>query len=335
MNLELTDLLDAGVHFGHQVKRWNPKSKDFIFDHRQGISIIDLTKSYEGLKRACEFVENTVADGGEILLVGTKRQAQEIVREAAAETGMPYCANRWLGGTLTNWQTITRSVAKYKNYQKMEADGVLAKMHKKESSAIRREMERMRRNFEGIVAMEQLPAAIFIVDINYEDIAVAEARRCKIPLVGIVDSNSDPSLVDYPIPGNDDAVKSIRIVVEAIAEAIQSGLSQRSSRRQGDADQAGQEMVEAAAAEGGGSSEVDEVTPRQVAAPRYDEPGRETSASAAPSEPARPPETPAPAPQDDASREEKASRSPAEAGGENGENEGKEETEEGKDKEDS
>lgn len=232
MNIELTDLLDAGVHFGHQVKRWNPKSKSFVFDHRQGISIIDLTKSYEGLQKAYAFIENVVADGGEVLLVGTKRQAQEVIREASAETGMPFCANRWLGGTLTNWQTVTNSIAKYKRYQKMEADGSLAKLPKKEGSAIRREMDRMHRNFEGIVKMDKLPAAIFIVDVNYEDIAVAEATRCKIPVAAIVDTNSDPNLVEYPIPANDDAVKSIRIILEVIVEAVQSGLSQREARQQ-------------------------------------------------------------------------------------------------------
>ena len=232
MNIELTDLLDAGVHFGHQVKRWNPKSKSFVFDHRQGISIIDLTKSYEGLKNAYEFIEDIVAKGGEVLLVGTKRQAQEVIREAAAETSMPFCAHRWLGGTLTNWTTVSSSIAKYKRYQKMEGDGSLAKLPKKEGSAIRREMERMHRNFEGIVKMDKLPAAMFLVDVNYEDIAVAEAKRCKIPVAAIVDTNSDPTLVDHAIPANDDAVKSIRIIVEVIVEAIQSGLSQREARAQ-------------------------------------------------------------------------------------------------------
>lgn len=232
MNVELTDLLEAGVHFGHQVKRWNPKSKSFVFDHRQGISIIDLSKSYDGLKAAYDFLEGVVAKGGEVLFVGTKRQAQEVIREAAADCGMPFCANRWLGGTLTNWQTITRSIAKYKRYQRMEADGSLAKLPKKEGSAIRREMERMHRNFEGIVKMEKPPAAMVVIDVKYEDIAVAEASRCKIPVAALVDTNSDPSLVDYPIPGNDDAVKSIRIVLEVIAEAIQSGLSQRQAQHE-------------------------------------------------------------------------------------------------------
>jgi small subunit ribosomal protein S2 len=204
------------------------------------------------LKAAYEFVEETAAKGGEILFVGTKRQAQEVIREAAAECGMPFCASRWLGGTLTNWQTITRSIAKYKKYQSMEADGSLSKLPKKEGSAIRREMERMNRNFEGIVKMEKPPAAMIVVDVRYEDIAIGEAKRCKIPVAALVDTNSDPSLVDYPIPGNDDAVKAIRIILEVLVEGVQSGLAQRQARQdragaQKQAAAAAQEMVAAAA----------------------------------------------------------------------------------------
>jgi small subunit ribosomal protein S2 len=231
MNLTPKDLLDAGVHFGHQTKRWNPRFKGFLFDHRQGISIIDLIKTHDCLEKAYTFLENLVADGDDILFVGTKRQAQEIVREAASSTGMPFCVNRWMGGTLTNFETIKRSIAKYKRYQEMESSGELGKMHKKEASAIKREMERMNRNFEGISHLDRLPKAMLVVDVNYEDIAVAEARRLGLKIVALVDTNSDPSLVDYPVPGNDDAVKSIRIVIETLVEAIQSGLSQRDSRR--------------------------------------------------------------------------------------------------------
>ncbi|BET69143.1 30S ribosomal protein S2 [Opitutales bacterium ASA1] len=231
MNLTPKDLLDAGVHFGHQTKRWNPRFKGFLFDHRQGISIIDLIKTHDCLEKAYTFLENLVADGDDILFVGTKRQAQEIVREAASSTGMPFCVNRWMGGTLTNFETIKRSISKYKRYQEMESSGELGKMHKKEASAIKREMERMNRNFEGISHLDRVPKAMLVVDVNYEDIAVAEARRLGLKIVALVDTNSDPSLVDYPVPGNDDAVKSIRIVIETLVEAIQSGLSQRDSRR--------------------------------------------------------------------------------------------------------
>ena len=231
MNITVKDLLDAGVHFGHQTKRWNPRSKPYIFDHRQGVSIIDLGKTYEALQKACDFVENLVAAGGVVLFVGTKRQAQEIVREAATSVGMPYCVNRWLGGTLTNFGTIKRSVAKFKNYQQMETSGEMAKLPKKEESAIKREMARMLRNFDGILEMGELPGALFVVDVNHQDIAVAEATRCSIPCVALVDSNSDPTAVTHPIPGNDDAVKSIRIIVDTLVEAIQKGLAQRESRR--------------------------------------------------------------------------------------------------------
>lgn len=231
MNLTPKDLLDAGVHFGHQTKRWNPRSKPFVFDHRQGISIIDLGKTHEALKKACAFVEDTVANGGNVLFVGTKKQAQEIVREAANAANMPFCVDRWLGGTLTNYETVKKSIAKFKKYQQMETSGELAKFSAKEEAAIKREMGRMQRNFSGILEMDGLPTAMFVVDVNHEKIAVAEAARCGISCVGIVDTNSDPAGLSHPIPGNDDAVKSIRILVEAIAEAVQSGLAQRDTRR--------------------------------------------------------------------------------------------------------
>ncbi|HWA85300.1 MAG TPA: 30S ribosomal protein S2 [Opitutus sp.] len=231
MNVTPKDLLDAGVHFGHQTKRWNPRSKPFVFAHRQGISIIDLGKTHTALEKACAFVENTIADGGNLLFVGTKRQAKEIVREAATSTNMPYCVDRWLGGTLTNYETIKRSIAKFKKYQQMETSGELAKLASKEEAAIKREMARMQKNFSGIVDMGGLPNAMFVVDVNHEKIAVAEAARSGIACIGIVDTNSDPTTLSHPIPGNDDAVKSIRIIVEAIIAAVQSGLSQRDARR--------------------------------------------------------------------------------------------------------
>lgn len=231
MNLTPKDLLDAGVHFGHQTKRWNPRSKPFVFDHRQGISIIDLGKTHEALQKACTFIEDTVGNGGNVLFVGTKKQAQEIVREAANAANMPFCVDRWLGGTLTNYETVKKSIAKFKKYQQMETNGELAKFSAKEEAAIKREMGRMQRNFSGILDMDGLPTAMFVVDVNHEKIAVAEAARCGIPCVGIVDTNSDPAGLSHPIPGNDDAVKSIRILVEAIAEAVQNGLAQRDTRR--------------------------------------------------------------------------------------------------------
>ncbi len=233
MSISVTpkDLLDSGVHFGHQTKRWNPRSKPFVFDHRQGVTIIDLAKTHAALEKACDFLQETVANGGTVIFVGTKRQAQDIIREAAAATGMPFCVDRWLGGTLTNYETVKRSIAKFKKYQQMEASGELSKLPRKEESAIKREMGRMQRNFNGISEINGLPAALFVVDVNHEKIAVAEAKRCGIPCAAIVDTNSDPSCVSHPIPGNDDAVKSIRIIVDAVVAAVQAGLAQRDERR--------------------------------------------------------------------------------------------------------
>jgi small subunit ribosomal protein S2 len=242
MSLAITpkDLLDAGVHFGHQTKRWNPRSKPYVFDHRQGITIIDLGKTHEQLAKAAAFLEDAVASGGQVLLVGTKKQARDIIREAASTTGMPFCVDRWLGGTLTNFATVKKSIAKFKKYQAMETNGEMTKLSGKEQAAIRREMVRMTKNFSGILEMPSLPAAIFLVDAHHEAIAVAEAARAGIPCVGLVDTNSDPTKLSHPIPGNDDAVKSIRIIVEAVIGAIQSGLAQRDSRRaaRGQADMA-------------------------------------------------------------------------------------------------
>ncbi|MFA5263412.1 MAG: 30S ribosomal protein S2 [Opitutaceae bacterium] len=231
ISVTLKDLLDAGVHFGHQTRRWNPRSKPFVFDHRQGISIIDLEKTHANLEKACAFLEEKVANGGNVLFVGTKRQAQDIVREAAISVNMPFCVDRWLGGTLTNYETVKRSIAKYKKYQQMETSGELAKLPSKEESAIKREMTRMNRNFSGIVEMGDLPSAMFVIDVNHEEIAIAEGARCNVPTIALVDTNSDPTLVTYPIPGNDDAVKSIRIIVDTVVASIQAGLALRESRR--------------------------------------------------------------------------------------------------------
>jgi len=227
MNITIKDLLDAGVHFGHQLRRFNPKSKKFVFANRHGISVIDLEKTFARLEEAAKFVEETVASGKDILLVGTKRQSRDLLKEAAVATNMPYATSRWLGGTLTNFVTVRRSIDKYKQYMQWESDGTLDKMHNKESAAIRREMSRMNRNFEGIVELEKMPGALFVVDTRTEDIAVAEANRLKIPVVALVDTNSDPSKLAHPIPGNDDSIKSIRIIVEVIMDAIQAGLARR------------------------------------------------------------------------------------------------------------
>jgi small subunit ribosomal protein S2 len=231
MNITVKDLLDAGVHFGHQTRRWNPKSRPFIFDHRNGVSIIDLEKSHACLAAAAAFLEETAAKGKEVLFVATKPQAQEVVRQAAKSTGMPFAVNRWLGGTLTNFTTIKKSLDSYRTYLRMEQDGSLAKMHKKEGAAVRREMARMQRNFEGLLEYRDLPSAMIVIDTKHEAIAVNEANRLKIPVIGLCDSNSDPSVLQFPVPGNDDAAKSIRLVVEVLTQAVQNGMARRKVER--------------------------------------------------------------------------------------------------------
>ena len=231
MNTTPKDLLDAGVHFGHQLRRWNPKSKPYVYDNRNGISIIDLEKTHSLLEKAYTQVEETIAAGKDILFIGTKKQAQEIVREAANSCQMPFCVNRWMGGGLTNFTTIKTSLAKYRKFLKMDQEGELEKLPGKEEAAIRRQMSRMNRNFEGMLGVNELPAAVFVIDTKNEEIAVAEANRLGIPVIGLVDTNSDPTVLDFPIPGNDDAVKAIRIIVDTILEAAQNGLAQREAKR--------------------------------------------------------------------------------------------------------
>jgi small subunit ribosomal protein S2 len=226
----LKELLEAGVHFGHQTKRWNPKMKPFIFDARNGIHIIDLSKSVAQLNQACNFLTTLARKGGSVLFVGTKKQAQEAVREAAKSCGQFYVTERWLGGTLTNFETIKKSIARLKKIEKMDTDGTMALLVKQEQSALRREASRLVKYFEGIRAMDKFPGAMFVVDIKREHNAVAEARRLKIPLIALVDTNCDPDLVDYPIPGNDDAIRSVRVVLAAIVQAINDGRGEFDAR---------------------------------------------------------------------------------------------------------
>ncbi len=220
ISIGVKELLDAGVHFGHLTKRWNPKMKPFIFDARNGIHIIDLSKTLDQLEAACNFLGSTVSKGGKVLFVGTKKQAQQAVKETAKETGQFYVTERWLGGTLTNFATIKRSIARLKEIEKMEADGSINNYVKQEQSVIRREAARLVKFFEGIHAMDKLPGALFVVDIKREHNAVAEARRLKIPVVAIVDTNCDPDLIDYPIAGNDDATRSVRMVLATIGQNV-------------------------------------------------------------------------------------------------------------------
>lgn len=225
--VSLEDLFESGVHLGHQLRRWNPKARKLVFGQRQGISVIDLEITQKKLEEAAIFVEDVVAHGKEVWVVGTKKQAQEIVREMGTQTNMPFTANRWLGGALTNFATMKRSLAKYNRFLTLDRKGELDKMHKKEASAIRREMSRMHRNFEGLVSVHELPAAIIVIDTKHEAIAVAEANRLKIPVIGLVDTNANPYVVDYPVPGNDDSVRSIRALTDVLVCAIDNGLSRR------------------------------------------------------------------------------------------------------------
>ncbi|HEY5912151.1 MAG TPA: 30S ribosomal protein S2 [Verrucomicrobiae bacterium] len=220
ITIGVKELLDAGVHFGHQTKRWNPKMKPFIFDARNGIHIIDLSKTLNQLDAACTFMGETLRKGGKVLFVGTKKQAQQAVKETAKECGQYYVTERWLGGTLTNFATITRSIGRLKQIEKMEADGSINNYVKQEQSVIRREAARLVKFFDGIRAMDKLPGALFVVDIKREHNAVAEARRLKIPVVAIVDTNCDPDLVDYPIAGNDDAIRSVRMILATVGQII-------------------------------------------------------------------------------------------------------------------
>lgn len=220
LTIGIKELLDAGVHFGHQTKRWNPKMKPFIFDARNGIHIIDLSKTIVQLEEACNFMGDIVRKGGSVLFCGTKKQAQEAVKEAAKTCGQPFVIERWLGGTLTNYQTIKRSIGRMKAIEKMEQDGSINNYVKQEQSVIRREYARQFKYFEGIRDMENLPSAMFIVDIKREHNAVAEGRRLNIPIVAMVDTNCDPDLVTYPIAGNDDAIRAVRLMLGTVVQAI-------------------------------------------------------------------------------------------------------------------
>jgi small subunit ribosomal protein S2 len=222
VNIGVKELLDAGVHFGHQTKRWNPKMKKFIFDARNGIHIIDLSKTATQLEAACNFLSATVSKGGRVLFVGTKKQAQEAVKETAKDTNQLFVTERWLGGTLTNFQTVKRSIARLKEIEKMEADGTINQYVKQEQSVLRREAARLTKYFDGIRVMDKYPAALFIVDVKREHNAVAEAVRLKIPIIALVDTNCDPDPIEFPIAGNDDAIRSIRLILSVIGQTLQT-----------------------------------------------------------------------------------------------------------------
>lgn len=222
--ISMKQLLEAGVHFGHQTRRWNPKMAPYIFTERNGIYIIDLQKTVKRVEEAYEFIRDTVRQGKKILFVGTKKQAQESIREEAQRCGMLYVNTRWLGGTLTNFPTIKGRIQRLKELEKMEAQGAWDLLPKKEVARLKVKLEKLRRFLEGIKDMEELPGALFIVDPRKEKIAVAEARKLDIPIVAIVDTNCDPDEVDYVIPGNDDAIRAVRLLTSKMADAVIEGL---------------------------------------------------------------------------------------------------------------
>ena len=221
--ISMKQLLEAGVHFGHQTRRWNPKMAEYIFTERNGIYIIDLQKTVKKIEEAYDFIRSVAADGGEILFVGTKKQAQETIKEEAIRVGMHYVDARWLGGMLTNFKTIKKRIERLSQLHKMEEDGTFDLLPKKEVIGLKGEMEKLEKYLGGIKEMKKAPAAIFIVDPRKERIAIAEAKKLNIPIVAIVDTNCDPEDVDYVIPGNDDAIRAVKLVVSTIANAVVEG----------------------------------------------------------------------------------------------------------------
>jgi small subunit ribosomal protein S2 len=288
----MKELLEAGVHFGHQTRRWNPKMKRFIFTERGGIYIIDLQKSQQLVQEAHDFARNIAERGGTILFVGTKKQAQNAVRDEATRVGMPFVANRWLGGLLTNWRTITDRIAYLHDLRRLKTDGQLALLPAKERIAMEAELEKLESNLGGVADMRRQPDAIFIVDLKKEQLAVREAQRLKLPVIALVDTNCDPDEADYVIPGNDDAIRSCSLIVRAIADGIAAGQSKVSAR-----DFAAAAEAEAAAAaeqqasaEQQAPAEQEQPTPEeQPAAPPPAEDAAPAEAAAAAPDPAAPP----------------------------------------------
>ncbi|HDR46322.1 MAG TPA: 30S ribosomal protein S2 [Geoalkalibacter subterraneus] len=234
--ISMKQMLEAGVHFGHQTKRWNPKMKPYIFGARNGIYIIDLQKTVRYFRTACQFIQDTVAAGDKVLFVGTKKQAQDAIKEESLRAGQYFVNNRWLGGMLTNFTTIKASIDRLKKIEAMAADGTLDQYTKKEALQLDREREKLEKNLGGIKHMNKLPGAIFIIDPKKEAIAVQEAKKLGIPVVAVVDTNCDPDDIDYIIPGNDDAIRAIRLFANLIAESCVEGAERQKVKKQTEAE---------------------------------------------------------------------------------------------------
>lgn len=247
MNISMKAMLEAGVHFGHQTRRWNPKMARFIFGERNNIHIIDLQKTVKELKKAYQWLKEQAADGKTVLMVGTKKQAQDVVKAEAERVGMPYVAEKWLGGMLTNYQTVRKSLARLEELETWERDGVFRVLSKKEVSRLTKEMNRMRRTLTGIRTLTRLPDVIFVVDPAEEEMAVSEGRKLNIPIVAVCDTNCDPDLITHPIPGNDDAARSIKLFVNIIAEAINEGKAEYEARKNAASVEGAEAAMQAAA----------------------------------------------------------------------------------------
>jgi small subunit ribosomal protein S2 len=260
----MRDLLEAGVHFGHQTRRWNPKMKRFIFTERGGIYIIDLTQTSELLQDAHDFARNLAERGGTILFVGTKKQAQDAVAQEAGRVGMPFVSNRWLGGLLTNWRTITDRIAHLHELRRLKTEGQLELLPAKERITLLAELEKLESNLGGVADLRKQPDAVFIVDLKKEQLAVREARRLGVPIIALVDTNCDPDEADYIIPGNDDAIRSCSLIVKAIADGIAAGQSKVTAK-----EMAPSEAASEAASENGAAAPVEEAA-EPVAEPVVD-----------------------------------------------------------------
>ena len=267
----MRDLLEAGVHFGHQTNRWNPRMRPFIFGQRNGIHIIDLSQTVRMFADAYEFAVDVTAGGDSIIFVGTKKQAQDAIQEQAERANQYYVINRWLGGMMTNFSTMKKSIDKLKELDRMSRDGSYAKYTKKEVLMFEREKARLENNVGGIRGLNGLPGALFVVDPHKEDIAVREANKLGIPTIAVCDTNCDPDRIDYPIPGNDDAIRAIRLFSSAIAEACLEGTKRASERREQSARQAAKEAAEFTAATEG----KEDVEIQRVQRPEQDDEGGE------------------------------------------------------------